>query len=238
MKEKKTRQSIVKAFNAAIEGIIYTFKKERNMKIHYFVALAILMSSLFFDFSKIEMILLLFTISLVVISEMFNTAIEKTVDMITDEFHPLAKIAKDVAAGGVLIASLNAIVVGYILFYDKLDSIGQSVFYSIRKSELHITLICIVVVLIAVVVVKALTATGTPLRGGMPSGHAALAFALATCVAFMTERVVAATLAYLMAALVAQSRIEGKIHSFWETIAGALLGILVALLITQISLFY
>lgn len=238
MKEKKTRQSIVKAFNAAIEGIIYTFKKERNMKIHYFVALAILMSSLFFDFSKIEMILLLFTISLVVISEMFNTAIEKTVDMITDEFHPLAKIAKDVAAGGVLIASLNAVVVGYILFYDKLDSIGQSVFYSIRKSELHITLICIVVVLIAVVVVKALTATGTPLRGGMPSGHAALAFALATCVAFMTERVVAATLAYLMAALVAQSRIEGKIHSFWETIAGALLGILVALLITQISLFY
>lgn len=238
MKEKKARQSIVKAFNAAIEGIIYTFKKERNMKIHYFVAALILLSSLFFGFSKTEMILLLFTISLVVISEMFNTAIEKTVDMITDEFHPLAKIAKDVAAGGVLIASLNAVVVGYILFYDNLESIGQSVFYSIRKSELHITLICIVLVLIAVVVVKALTSTGTPLRGGMPSGHAALAFALATCVSFMTERVVAATLAYLMAVLVAQSRIEGKIHTFWETVAGSLLGILVALLITQISLFY
>ncbi len=238
MEGKKTRQSIVKAFNAAIEGIIYTFKKERNMKIHYCVALVILISSLYLGFSKIEMILLLFTISLVVISEMFNTAVEKTVDMITDDYHPLAKIAKDVAAGGVLIASLNAVVVGYILFYDILDNIGQSVFYSIRKSELHITVICIVIVLIAVVVVKALTTTGTPLRGGMPSGHAALAFALATCVAFMTERVVAATLAYLMAALVAQSRIEGKIHSFWETVAGSLLGILVALLITQMSLFY
>ena len=238
MEGKKTRQSIVKAFNAAIEGIIYTFKKERNMKIHYCVALVILISSLYLGFSKIEMILLLFTISLVVISEMFNTAVENTVDMITDDYHPLAKIAKDVAAGGVLIASLNAVVVGYILFYDILDNIGQSVFYSIRKSELHITVICIVIVLIAVVVVKALTATGTPLRGGMPSGHAALAFALATCVAFMTERVVAATLAYLMAALVAQSRIEGKIHTFWETVAGSLLGILVALLITQMSLFY
>ena len=237
MKEKKkTRQSIVKAFNAAIEGIIYTFKKERNMKIHYFVAVIVLMSSLFFDFSKVEMILLLFTISLVVISEMFNTAIENTVDMITDEFHPLAKIAKDVAAGGVLIATLNAVVVGYILYYDKLDSIGQSVFYSIRKSDIHITLICIVLVLIAVVVVKALTATGTPLRGGMPSGHAALAFALATCVTFMTDRVIAATLAYLMAVLVAQSRIEGKIHTFWETVAGALLGILVALLVIQMRL--
>ena len=238
MEGKKPKQSIVKAFNAAIEGIIYTFKKERNMKIHYCVALVILISSLYLGFSKIEMILLLFTISLVLISEMFNTAVEKTVDMITDDYHPLAKIAKDVAAGGVLIASLNAAVVGYILFYDILDNIGQSVFYSIRKSELHITVICIVIVLIAVVVVKALTATGTPLRGGMPSGHAALAFALATCVAFMTERVVAATLAYLMAALVAQSRIEGKIHSFWETVAGSLLGILVALLITQMSLFY
>jgi diacylglycerol kinase (ATP) len=108
MEGKKTRQSIVKAFNAAIEGIIYTFKKERNMKIHYCVALVILISSLYLGFSKIEMILLLFTISLVVISEMFNTAVEKTVDMITDDYHPLAKIAKDVAAGGVLIASLNA----------------------------------------------------------------------------------------------------------------------------------
>lgn len=237
MKEKKkTRQSIVKAFNAAIEGIIYTFKKERNMKIHYFVAVVTLISSLFLIDSKVEMILLLFTISLVVISEMFNTAIENTVDMITDEFHPLAKIAKDVAAGGVLIATLNAVVVGYILYYDKLDSIGQSVFYSIRKSDIHITLICIVLVLIAVVVVKALTATGTPLRGGMPSGHAALAFALATCITFMTDRVIAATLAYLMAVLVAQSRIEGKIHTFWETVAGALLGILVALLVIQMRL--
>ncbi len=237
MKEKKkTRQSIVKAFNAAIEGIIYTFKKERNMKIHYFVAVVTLISSLFLIDSKVEMILLLFTISLVVISEMFNTAIENTVDMITDEFHPLAKIAKDVAAGGVLIATLNAVVVWYILYYDKLDSIGQSVFYSIRKSDIHITLICIVLVLIAVVVVKALTATGTPLRGGMPSGHAALAFALATCVTFMTDRVIAATLAYLMAVLVAQSRIEGKIHTFWETVAGALLGILVALLVIQMRL--
>ena len=73
MEGKKTRQSIVKAFNAAIEGKIYTFKKERNMKIHYCVALVILISSLYLGFSKIEMILLLFTISLVVISEMFNT---------------------------------------------------------------------------------------------------------------------------------------------------------------------
>jgi diacylglycerol kinase (ATP) len=238
MKQTETRQSITKAFNAAIEGILYTFKSERNMKIHYCLAVAVLIISLFFDLTKVEMLLLTFAISLVVISEMFNTAIEKTIDMITEEYNPLAKIAKDVAAGGVLIATLNSVVVGYILFYDKLTEISQSLLYTIRKSEIHVTLICIVLVLIAVVVVKALTATGTPLKGGMPSGHSALAFAMATAITFMMERVVTSTLAYLMAALVAQSRIEGKIHTFWETVAGALLGTLIGILVFQISLFY
>ncbi len=239
MKEKKkTRQSIISAFNAAIEGILYTFKAERNMKIHYFVAVVVFTLSLFFNLSRIEMILLVFAISLVVISEMFNTAVEKTIDMITEEYNILAKIAKDVAAGGVLIATLNSIVVGYLLFYDKLTKLSDSLLYTIRQSQIHVTLICIVLVLIAVVVVKSVTATGTPLKGGMPSGHTALAFAMATAITFMMERVVTSTLAYLMAILIAQSRIEGKIHTFWETVAGALLGTLVCILVFQMSRFY
>ena len=182
------------------------------------------------------MILLVFAISLVVIAEMFNTAIEKTIDMITDEYHILAKIAKDVAAGGVLIAALNSAVVGYLLFYNKLTDLSNSVLNSIRQSQIHLTLICIILVLIAVVVVKALTATGTPLKGGMPSGHTALAFAIATAITFFGEKVVASTLAYLMAVLVAQSRIEGNIHTFWETVAGGLLGTLITILVFQIQL--
>lgn len=238
MKPEKTRQGIIKAFNAAIEGILYTFKFERNMKIHYLGSVAVLIISLFFNFSKLEMIMLLMSICLVVVAEMFNTAIEKAVDLVTDEYHVLAKIAKDVAAGGVLVAALNSVVVGYILFYDKLTDISGILIYKIRESELHITLICILLVLIAVVVVKALTSKGTPLKGGMPSGHAALAFAIATAITLMTERVVASTLAYIMAVLVAQSRIEGKIHTFWETIAGALLGVLIAILVFQLGMFY
>ena len=108
MKEKKKRQGLVQAFNAAIEGILYTFKSERNMKIHYLLAVIVLVASLFFDLSKVEMILLIFAISLVVISEMFNTAIEKTIDMVTDTYHPLAKIAKDCASAAVFTASLLA----------------------------------------------------------------------------------------------------------------------------------
>lgn len=236
MKDKKKRQGIVQAFNAAIEGILYTFKSERNMKIHYFVAVIVLVASLFFIENRLEMIMLIFSISLVVISEMFNTAIEKTVDMVTDTYHPLAKIAKDVAAGGVLIATLNSVVVGYIIFYDKLTNISDSLIYTLRKSELHITLICIVLVLIAVVVVKALTSTGTPLKGGMPSGHAALSFAMATIITMIHSGLATSTLAYIMAVLVAQSRIEGKIHTFWETVAGAILGVLIGVLVYQLRI--
>ena len=238
MKPENKRQGLIKAFNDAIEGILYTFKFERNMKIHYLGSALVLVVSLFLNLSRIEMIMLLFSISLVVVAEMFNTAVEKTIDLVTDEYHVLAKIAKDVAAGGVLVAALNSVVVGYILFFDKLTELSGLFILKLRESELHITLICILLVLLAVVVVKALTSSGTPLKGGMPSGHAALAFAIATAITLMTERVVASTLAYIMAVLVAQSRIEGKIHSFWETFAGALLGSLIAILVFQFGVFY
>lgn len=238
MKPEKKRRGLIKAFNDAIEGILYTFKFERNMKIHYLGSALVLVVSLFLNLSRIEMILLLISISLVVVAEMFNTAVEKAIDLVTDEYHVLAKIAKDVAAGGVLVAALNSVVVGYILFFDKLTELSGLFILKLRESELHITLICILLVLLAVVVVKALTSSGTPLKGGMPSGHAALAFAIATAITLMTERVVASTLAYIMAVLVAQSRIEGKIHSFWETFAGALLGILIAISVFQFGVFY
>jgi len=238
MKPEKKRRGLIKAFNDAIEGILYTFKFERNMKIHYLGSALVLVVSLFLNLSRIEMIMLLLSISLVVVAEMFNTAVEKTIDLVTDEYHVLGKIAKDVAAGGVLVAALNSVVVGYILFFDKLTELSGLFILKLRESELHITLICILLVLLAVVVVKALTSSGTPLKGGMPSGHAALAFAIATAITLMTERVVASTLAYIMAVLVAQSRIEGKIHSFWETFAGALLGALIAVLVFQFGVFY
>ena len=229
-KDKKIKQGFTKSVNAAIDGILYTFRSERNMKLHYLACFLVLIASLFFDFSKMEFIVLLGAITLVVITEM--------IDMVTQEYNPLAKIAKDVAAGAVLVSAIYSVGVAYILFYKKLTLLTGNLVYRIRESELHITLICIVVVLIAVVVVKAITFTGTPLKGGMPSGHAALAFAIATSITLMTERVEASSLAYLMALLVAQSRIEGKIHTFWETVAGAILGTLVAIVIFQLGLFY
>lgn len=113
MKIKKISDS----FNNAIDGIIYTVRTQLNMKIHFTIAIIVLLLSLFFDFSKIEMLILFFTISLVIVLEMINTAIEATIDVIANYYHPLAKIAKNVSAGAVLIAAINSIVVGYLLFF-------------------------------------------------------------------------------------------------------------------------
>lgn len=233
MKNKK--RNLLDAFNNAIEGILYTFKNERNMQIHYICAIVVLFSSLFFDLEKIEMIILFLLIGGVIICEMFNTAIEKAIDGVSQEFNPFFKVAKDVSAGAVLISSMIAVLGGYLLFYDKIANIGNIVMESIRNNTTHITVICIILVLIGVVVLKSFTPKGTPLKGGMPSGHSALAFAIATIIGLSTKGALTTALGYIMALLVAQSRVEGKIHSFIEVIAGATLGIFIVILVFQIA---
>lgn len=232
----KKNKNLIQAFNNAIEGILYTFKNEKNMKIHYLCAIIVLFTSLFFDLDKMEMIILFLLIGGVIICEMFNTAIEKAIDGVSTEYNPLFKIAKDVSAGAVLISSMIAVVGGYLLFRDKLAIFGNVVFDSIRKNTTHITLICLVLVLIGVVILKSLTPKGTPLKGGMPSGHSALAFSIATIITLLTNGALVATLAYTMALLVAQSRVEGEIHTFIEVLAGAFLGIFISVLVFQIAI--
>lgn len=229
------RRSLMDAFNNAIEGILYTFKSERNMRIHYLCAVLVLFVSLFFDLEKIEMIALIMLIGGVIICEMFNTAIEKAIDGVSTEFHPLFKVAKDVSAGAVLVSSMVAVIGGYLLFYDKIALLGNVVMDSIRNNTTHVTVICLILVLIGVVVLKSLTPKGTPLKGGMPSGHSALAFAIATIIALSTTGALITVLGYIMALLVAQSRVEGRIHNVIEVFAGAVLGILIVVLVFQVA---
>lgn len=118
---KMKSRSLIESFNYAVSGIIYTLKTEKNMRIHFIIATIVIILSLFFDFTRLELLILFFSIALVLIAEMINTAIERTVDLITEDYHPLARLAKDIAAGGVLIAALNSLIVGYLLFL--IDSI-------------------------------------------------------------------------------------------------------------------
>lgn len=224
---------LIDSFNFAVSGIIYTLKTQRNMKIHFIAAFLVLFLSLFLNFSRTELLLLIFAISLVIIAEMINTSIEKTIDLITDEYHPLAEIAKNVAAGAVLISAINSVVVAYLLLFDRVNPYTSLIIIKIKNSSVHLTFISIFLVLIITIYVKTLTNTGTPFKGGLVSGHAAVAFATATAITFIGENTLVATLSFLIAFLVGQSRIEGKIHSTFQVFFGALLGILLTVLVFQ-----
>jgi diacylglycerol kinase (ATP) len=230
-KEPPKRISLTRSFNYAIEGIIHTLKNERNMKIHYLGAVFVLLAALFFDFSKLELIALFFCISLVIICEMINTAIESVVDLLTEVYNEKAKVAKDVAAGAVLIAAATSVVTGYLLFIGKIGPHFNNFMLKIRQTPTHATFIILAIVVILTIVIKTIYGGGTPMAGGMPSGHTALGFAAATIIALNKSDVLTATLCYFMAFLLAQSRVEGKIHSVFETFIGAILGFLTALLI-------
>ncbi len=99
---------------------MYCIKTQRNMKIHCFFALLAVTLGLMLKISRMEFIVLIFVIALVFICEIFNTAIERAVDTSTMEYHPIAKISKDVAAGAVLVSAVNALIVGFMIFGSRI----------------------------------------------------------------------------------------------------------------------
>lgn len=105
-------------FYTAYEGVVATFRTERNFRIHVLATLVIVAAGWFFDVSEVDWILLILAIALVLGTELMNTAVEATVNLFSPDLHPLAKKAKDAAAGAVLISSLAAAVIGLIVFWD------------------------------------------------------------------------------------------------------------------------
>lgn len=227
-------RKLLESFNYAIDGVLETVRTQRNMKIHLFATLCILLACFFFDISKSEFLILAITITLVITAELINTAIEAAVDMSTNFYHPLAKIAKNAAAGGVLVTAINALIVGYIVFWDKLSDISYVMIDKVRESEPYMIFIALVFVTISTVIVKAIFGEGTPLKGGMPSGHSALAFSVATAIALITEEPVCILLSYLMAFITAQSRVDSEVHSILEVVVGGIFGTLLTVFIFTI----
>jgi diacylglycerol kinase (ATP) len=206
------------------------------MRIHFAVATVVLVLAFSYGVTKLELMALLVAISFVLIAEMVNSAIEKTIDLAAASFDPLAKTAKDIAAGAVLIASVNAVVIGYLVFADRLSEPSSRLVERLRDAPTNLTLIALILVILIVIASKALTGRGTPLSGGLPSGHAALAFGGFTAIVFIVEeeRVAAAFVALLMALLVAQTRVESGIHTLSEVVLGAVIGTLVTMILFQV----
>ncbi len=230
-----SRRKLLNSFNYAAAGIVYSIQSQRNMKIHMTAALLVLGLSVYLRISSREFLIIFFAITLVIMAELFNTAIEAVVDLYVQEYHPLARTAKNVAAGAVLLAALNSIVVAYIIIFPRLEGYSFYLAPKIKETPLNVTLIALIVVVVAVVVGKAFTSKGTFVKGGLPSGHTAVAFGGATALTLLTGNTLVATVSLVMALLVAHSRLDAEVHTMFEVIAGALLGILVTMAVFALA---
>lgn len=113
-------KGLIRSFACALAGLGYVIKTQRNMKIHLLAAVLAAAGGFYLKISRSEWGLLFITITLVLVAETVNTALEKAVDLVTREYHPLARLAKNMAAGAVLLAAINAVIMGFIIFYPHL----------------------------------------------------------------------------------------------------------------------
>lgn len=203
------------------------------MRVHALMALLALMAGVVLGLTTFELAVLVLTIVFVMAMEMMNTAIEAAVDLVTDTYHPLARIAKNVAAGAVLLAAIASIFVGVLLFLTKLGSLTDEALTRVELIPEVVTLGALAAVLIVVLLVKASGSTFR-LQGGFPSAHTALAFSMATIIWLLGSGGVATVFAVSIAALVGQARVEAKIHTVFEVVSGAVIGILMTLTVFQV----
>jgi diacylglycerol kinase (ATP) len=233
----RRRPSVFESFNFAFEGIIHVLRTQRNMRIHFAIAFAVLVAAFAAGVTRFELMALILAIAFVLIAEMVNTAVEHTIDVATTSFDPMAKLAKDIAAGAVLIASGTAVAIGYLVFARRLQDPSSTLIDRVRDAPVDLTLIALLVTVILVIATKAVSGRGTPLKGGLPSGHAAVAFAGWMALTYGTggssHRFLVSSIALMMALLVAQTRVESGVHSVLEVTYGGLLGSIVTLVLFQ-----
>lgn len=231
---KTPGEKFVKGFDYAFEGLVYAISNEKNMKFHVLVSVLVLLASLFFNVSRVEMIFLTLSITFVICMELVNTAIEEVVNLASKgRYSKFAKTAKDVSAAATFVSALVSIFVAYLVFFDKFTNFSNSLFIRISRRPSHLAIITVSVVIIISIFFKGLfyKGKGTALHGGFVSGHASVSFCLATIGAMMTNGDIFIILIfYALAVIVAESRFEADIHSLPEIIRGAILGSLIAFL--------
>ena len=219
---KPTR--FIDSANCAIEGILYSARTQKHMRNHFLAALVLLIATLFLRVSALEFILLALSVSFVLFAELLNTAIEVVVDLVSPDYHPLARIAKDTAAGAVLVAATGTAVMGYLILSRYIFPLYKEMLGMIGTPAEMGTLVSILMVVIIVIIMKARSGGGSPPQGWLPSGHAAVAFSIATSVSLNTQDPMVSLLTIALAIMVSHSRLLLNIHSMREVVLGALTG--------------
>lgn len=235
--EQGKNKTLFSAMKHSLNGIIHAFKTERNLRIDYLIGALVLICSLFFDFSKTEMICLLLTIGFVIFAEMINSTVEYVVDLITDEYNENAKAAKDIAAGGVLIAGGISVIVAYFLFVDKISNASTTLLHSILSSRSHLLVTILFVILLLTVVIKGLlTKKGDDYVESFPSSRVSISFGLATYLYIITDSFLVGGISLALAFIISSLKKEKDKVSTLHLIISALLGIIIVLAVYQIML--
>ncbi len=222
------------AADDAINGILQATRTQRHLKFHLLAAFAVLLFSFAAGLDKHEFAVIALVTLIVIVAEMFNSALEATVDLASPEFRELAGRAKDVAAGAVLISAVGALVIGYLILGPHVAGIFSGKYRVPRHAAGNIAVLSVIVIMLAVILIKAHFGRGHPLRGGFPSGHTAVAFSLWVSLLHETANPWLIGLGFLGAAFVAASRLRLRIHSGRDVFFGALLGAAVTLILFQV----
>ncbi|MBI4684075.1 MAG: diacylglycerol kinase [Nitrospirae bacterium] len=224
----------LRSANFAIEGILHAAKTQRHLRYHFYSAAVVLLLSYALGISRMEFLIIALSVIIVLLAELLNTAIEAMVDIVSPDYSEQARIVKDIAAGAVFVTAFGVAIIGYIILFPYLLSSFHQGLYITKHSGEEITVIALVIVLILVVITKAAFGKGLPLRGGMPSGHAALAFSIWTAITYITENFIVSLSCFILAVAIAQSRVTTKIHSPWEVMLGSIMGAVVTFLLFRI----
>jgi len=230
------RKSVARSFGYALDGVMFVLRTQKHMQVHCAIITLVLLAALGLRVSPSDMLMLMLAMSLVLVTEMVNTAIESAIDISVSTYNPQAKAAKDVAAGAVLIAAFYSVVVGVTVFVTngRLIQVVRNMPQVPSRphlGEVQIVGLGLVMLGVLVAVIKRRTGRGTVLRGGVISGHSAVGFFLGTCIFLFTRNLPVTALAGALALLIAQSRVQANIHSLREVTIGGLLGTLVAVLL-------
>jgi diacylglycerol kinase (ATP) len=223
-------RSLLDSFRFAMEGLVYALQSHRHMQYMLLLSAATLLAAEILGTDRVGIIALILATGMLIMAELINAALEATVDLACSTYHPLAKVAKDIGAAAVMIASGIAVFISALVLLEtpRITKLLGMTGDKVAPSPLHFALVGAVLVVILVVLGKVWGKKGTLWKGGAVSGHSALAAYLLTAIVYKTNSPLIFGMAFLLAFLVAQSRYEGGIHSLREVLLGALVGLTVS----------
>ena len=221
----------------ALNGIIHAFRTEKNLRNDYMIGALVLFISLFFDFTRTELVCLVLTIGFVIFAEMINSTVEYIVNLIKTEYDLNAKAAKDIAAGGVLIASLISVIVAYLLFVDKIRQASTALLTAVLSSKAHMLVTILFVVTILVVILKGMFSKdkNNNYVKAFPSARVTISFALSTYLFVITKNLIVGGVAIVLSIMVSSIKRENDKTTMMQIIFSALIGILLVISVYQLT---